>query len=63
MSCLIPMNAIAIAAGNIKTLDQVAELGYYGYDSIVLGRNIVDVRHSYYSLSLTLIPTIINVGP
>ncbi len=49
------MNTIAIAAGNIKTLDQVAELGYYGYDSIVLGRNIVDVRKpSHLLLSYSL---------
>lgn len=43
MASLMPMNAVAIAAGNIVSLDQVAELGFYGYDSIVLGRGILDV--------------------
>lgn len=44
MSSLLPVNTIAAAAGNIKNLDEVAELGYYGYDSIVLGRNIAEVK-------------------
>mmetsp|Transcript_19870 Transcript_19870/g.44266 ORF Transcript_19870/g.44266 Transcript_19870/m.44266 type:complete len:95 (+) Transcript_19870:154-438(+) len=40
---MMPMNAVAIAAGNIHSLEQVAELGYYGYDAVVLGRNIAEV--------------------
>ena len=40
---MMPMNSISIAAGNILTLDQALELGFYGYDSIVLGRGITHV--------------------
>lgn len=44
LATMMPMNAVAVAAGNIHSLEQVAELGYYGYDSVVLGRHIADVR-------------------
>ena len=37
---MMPMNAVSIAAGNIASLDDALELGYYGYDSVVLGRGI-----------------------
>ena len=40
---MMPMNSVSVAAGNILTLDQGLELGYYGYDSIVLGRGITQV--------------------
>jgi len=64
----MPMNAVAVAAGNINSLNQVtkkldkannlslifsqvAELGYYGYDAVVLGRGILDVRKLYSILN------------
>lgn len=40
---MMPMNAVSIAAGNIHTVEQALELGYYGYDSVVLGRGITVV--------------------
>ena len=40
---MMPMNSVSIAAGNILTLDDALELGYYGYDSVVLGRGITNV--------------------
>jgi indole-3-glycerol phosphate synthase len=40
---MMPMNAVSIAAGNIQSLDEVMELGFYGYDSVVLGRGITGV--------------------
>jgi len=40
---LMPMNSVAIAAGNIQTVEQAAELAFYGYDSIVLGRALADL--------------------
>jgi putative N-acetylmannosamine-6-phosphate epimerase len=40
---MMPMNSIAIAAGDIHTAEQAAELGFYGYDSVVLGRAISEV--------------------
>eukprot|EP01036_Dinobryon_divergens_P031432 gene31432-40828_t len=43
MASLMPMNAVAVAAGNIHSMEQVVELGFYGYDSVVLGRNIAEV--------------------
>jgi len=43
LASMMPMNALSIAAGNIHSVEQVAELGFYGYDSVVLGRNIADV--------------------
>jgi len=36
----LPMNTIALAAGNIQTIEEVAELGFYGYDGVVLGRGL-----------------------
>lgn len=40
---MLPMNAVSIACGNILSLDQAKELGFYGYDSVVLGRGITTV--------------------
>lgn len=48
---MMPMNAVAIAAGNIKDLSQVYELGLYGYDGIVLGRGITEVSLRLMKLS------------
>ena len=46
---MMPMNAVAVAAGNIHSLEQVAELGYFGYDSVVLGRHIAEVSALCFS--------------
>lgn len=43
MASMMPMNSVAVAAGDICTMEQVAELGFYGFDSVVLGRNIAEV--------------------
>jgi indole-3-glycerol phosphate synthase len=43
MASLLPMNTVAIAAGDISNMNQIAELGFYGFDCVVLGRHIVDV--------------------
>ena len=43
MASLMPVNAVAIAAGDIRTVEQAAELGFYGFDCVVLGRNIADI--------------------
>ena len=43
MASMMPMNSLAIAAGDIQTTEQVAELGFYGYDAVVLGRNLAEV--------------------
>eukprot|EP00597_Dinobryon_sp_UTEXLB2267_P013551 CAMPEP_0170121300 /NCGR_PEP_ID=MMETSP0020_2-20130122/15779_1 /TAXON_ID=98059 /ORGANISM="Dinobryon sp., Strain UTEXLB2267" /LENGTH=237 /DNA_ID=CAMNT_0010351575 /DNA_START=228 /DNA_END=941 /DNA_ORIENTATION=- len=43
LASMMPMNAVAVAAGNIRSMEQVAELGFYGYDSVVLGRNLAEV--------------------
>jgi putative N-acetylmannosamine-6-phosphate epimerase len=40
---MLPINSLAIAAGNINNMEQVAELGFYGYDGVVLGRGITEV--------------------
>lgn len=40
---MFPMNAIAIVGGDIHSMEQVKELGHYGYDGVILGRRIVDV--------------------
>jgi hypothetical protein len=34
--------------GNIHSLEQVQELAYFGYDGVVLGRNLAEVRNSIY---------------
>jgi indole-3-glycerol phosphate synthase len=47
LASMMPMNAVALAAGDIHTVEQAAELSFYGYDGIVLGRglaNIPDVK-------------------
>ena len=43
LASMMPLNVVAVAAGGIKTVEQVAELGFYGYDSIVLGRHIAEL--------------------
>eukprot|EP01032_Pedospumella_encystans_P007915 gene7915-9434_t len=40
---MMPMNALAIVAGNIKSMKEVIEFGNCGYDGVVLGRNIAEV--------------------
>lgn len=40
---MMPINCVALAAGNIRTLKQVYELGYCGYDGVVLGRNLAEM--------------------
>ena len=40
---MLPMNSIALVAGDIKTIDEAFEFGYSGYDGVVLGRNIAEV--------------------
>jgi indole-3-glycerol phosphate synthase len=40
LASMLPMNAVSIAAGNICSLEHARELGYFGYDSVVLGRGI-----------------------
>ena len=37
---MMPMNSVALAAGNIRSLDDALALGYLGYDAVVLGRGI-----------------------
>eukprot|EP00981_Chlorochromonas_danica_P004922 scaffold988_cov165-Ochromonas_danica.AAC.24 len=43
MASMFPMNSINIAGGNIHSPAQIAELGFYGYDGLVLGRHIADI--------------------
>jgi indole-3-glycerol phosphate synthase len=43
MASLLPVNSLAIAAGDISTIEQTSELGFYGYDSVVLGRYLAEV--------------------
>ena len=43
MASMMPINSVAIAAGDIRTVEQAAELGFYGYDAVVLGRNLAEV--------------------
>jgi|LauGreSBDMM110SN_4_FD.fasta_scaffold80181_1 indole-3-glycerol phosphate synthase len=43
MASMLPVNTIAVAAGNICTLEYASELGFYGYDGVVLGRGITQV--------------------
>jgi len=43
MASMLPVNSIAVAAGNICTLEHASELGFYGYDGVVLGRGITQV--------------------
>lgn len=45
MASMLPMNVVALAAGDIRSVEQVSELGFYGYDGVVLGRNIAEVSH------------------
>jgi indole-3-glycerol phosphate synthase len=43
LASMLPMNSVAVAAGNIHTAEQAAELSFYGYDGIVLGRGLADL--------------------
>lgn len=43
LASMMPLNAVAIAAGNIRTVEQAAELGFYGYDGVTLGRSVADI--------------------
>lgn len=43
LSSMMPMNSVAIACGDIRTLEEVYELGLFGYDSVVLGRGLADL--------------------
>jgi 3-keto-L-gulonate-6-phosphate decarboxylase len=43
LATMMPMNSVAVAAGGIRSIEQVAELGYYGYDAVVLGRYLAEV--------------------
>lgn len=40
----MPINCVAVAAGNINSLTMAQELAFYGYDGIVLGRHITEVE-------------------
>jgi indole-3-glycerol phosphate synthase len=43
LSSMMPMNAVAIAAGDIRSVEEAAEFGFYGYDGVVLGRGLSDI--------------------
>lgn len=43
LASMMPMNALTIAAGDIGTVEEAAELAFYGYDSVVLGRRLADM--------------------
>ena len=43
LSSMMPMNAVAVAAGNIQTVEEAAELSFYGYDGVVLGRGLASI--------------------
>ena len=43
LASMMPMNSVAVAAGDIMSMEEVVELGYFGYDSVILGRNIVEL--------------------
>jgi indole-3-glycerol phosphate synthase len=43
LASMMPMNSVAIAAGDIRTLEEVAELGLFGFDCVVLGRALADI--------------------
>ncbi len=40
---LMPINAVAVAAGGIRSMQQVLELGHMGYNGVVVGRHLQDV--------------------
>jgi len=44
LASMMPMNSVSIACGDIRTLREVAELGLYGYDCVVLGRGLADLE-------------------
>ena len=43
LASMMPMNALTIAAGSIGTVEEAAELAFYGFDSVVLGRRLADM--------------------
>ena len=43
LASMMPMNALTIAAGDIGTVEEAAELAFYGYDSVVLGRRLASM--------------------
>jgi hypothetical protein len=43
LASLLPINSLALAAGDIRDIEQVAELGFYGFDGVVLGRALPDL--------------------
>lgn len=43
LSSMIPMNCVALAGGDIRSMKHAMELGNVGYDGVVLGRNIIDL--------------------
>ena len=43
LASMMPMNALTIAAGDIGTVEEAAELAFYGYDSVVLGRRLANI--------------------
>jgi len=43
LASMMPMNSVAIACGDIRTMQEVAELGLFGFDCVVLGRALADV--------------------
>lgn len=36
----MPFNCVALATGNIKSVERIIELGYEGYDGVVIGRHL-----------------------
>ncbi len=40
---MMPINCVAIAGGDISSVDQILELGYAGYDGAVVGRHLADI--------------------
>lgn len=46
LASMIPMNCVAAVTGNIHTMEQIQELGFLGYDSVILGRGLLEVRTS-----------------
>ncbi len=55
------MNALAIVAGNIKTMKEVIDYGNCGYDGVVLGRNIAEVGNCFCLFSFLILVCIIRI--
>jgi indole-3-glycerol phosphate synthase len=43
LASMLPMNSVAVVGGNINSVEQAAEIGFYGYDGIVLGRALAEL--------------------